>query len=83
MFCCYGNNTQEEEDKCLRNSAKHFDGVPDSGARALGHVLFHIVLHGQGTGHNAATAQPLSCGKIMLSTYSTVIVKMFLFLLLM
>lgn len=79
MVCCYCNNTQEEEDKCLCHCAKHFDGVPNSGAGALGHIFFHIVLHGQGTGHNAVTAHTLGSGKRIHSIHCTVTGKMFHF----
>lgn len=54
VFCCYGDDPQEEEDEGLRDGAKHLDHVADGGAGTLGNVFLHIVLHGEGTSHNAA-----------------------------
>lgn len=63
MFSCYGNDTQEEENECFWHSAKHFDNMTNSCAWALGHVFLHVVLHGQGTGHNAVNIRIQSSGE--------------------
>lgn len=54
MFCCYGNNTQEEEDEGLRDGAQHLDHVSDGCAGTLGNILLNIVLHGESTANDAA-----------------------------
>lgn len=54
VLCCYGNNTQEEEDEGLWDGAEHLDHVSDGCAGTLRNVLLNIVLHGEGTANNAA-----------------------------
>lgn len=54
MVCCYGDNPQEEEDEGLRDGAKHLDYMADGCAGTLGNIFLYVILHGQGTGHNAA-----------------------------
>lgn len=51
---CYCHDTQEEEDEGLGDGAQHLDNVADGGAGSLGYVLLHVVLHGDGTGYDAA-----------------------------
>lgn len=53
----YGDHTQEEEDEGLRDSGQHFDNMADGCAGPLGDVLLHVVLHGYGTGYNAAGSE--------------------------
>lgn len=54
MLRCYGDNAQEEEDEGLGDGAKHLDHMADGCAGSLGNIFLHVVLHGQGTGHDAA-----------------------------
>lgn len=54
MLSCYRHHTQEEEDEGLGDGGQHLDNMADGGAGSLGYVLLHVVLHGYGTGYNAA-----------------------------
>lgn len=54
MLGGHGDYAQEEEDEGLRDGGQHLNHVADGGARALGHVLLHVVLHGDGAGDDAA-----------------------------
>lgn len=69
----YGNDTQEEEDDGLGDGAQHLDHMADGGAGPLGHVLLHIVLHGDGAGDDAAgTGMSHSSGPAHLHGVTTV-----------
>ncbi len=52
VLCCYGNNTQKEEDQSFRHTSNHLNDMPNSGAGALGYVLLNVILHSQGTDYN-------------------------------
>lgn len=52
VLCGDGHHSQEEEDEGLRDGRQHLDDVAYGGAGALGHILLHVVMHGQGTHHN-------------------------------
>lgn len=54
MLRRHSNHAQEEEDEGLGNGGQHLDHVADGGAGPLGHVLLHVVLHGDGAGDDAA-----------------------------
>lgn len=54
MLRRYGDHPQEEEDEGLRDGAEHLDHVADGRAGTLGNIFLHVVLHGQGAGHDAA-----------------------------
>lgn len=50
----YGGDTQEDEDEGFAHAAPHLQEVLDAGVAALRYVGLHVLLHGHGTGHNAA-----------------------------
>lgn len=54
VLCCYGDHPQEEEDEGLGDGAEHLDHVADGCAGTLGNIFLHVVLHGEGAGHDAA-----------------------------
>lgn len=56
MVTCYGDDAQEEEDEGFGDGGQHLYDVTNGGAGSLGHVLLHIVLHGDGA-HNDAVGE--------------------------
>lgn len=54
VLCGNGDHAQEEEDEGLGDGAQHLDHVADGRAGTLGDVFLHVVLHGEGAGHDAA-----------------------------
>lgn len=63
VLCCYGNNTQKEEDQSFRHTSKHLDDMPDGGAGALGYILLNVILHSQGADYNTVDTGTQHSGK--------------------
>lgn len=51
LYCGYA---QEDEDEGFTHATPHLQEVLDAGVAAFRHISLYILLHGHGTGHDAA-----------------------------